>query len=302
MEADLRQLRLAMRVYARMDNAIQQDDIYEELAARLREELDYRREAAQLRLYGNILRDEPTISIPTPVDDLSTDRLLTMTWLDGVSLQTRLDQNPSQDERNTIARALFRAWYVPLYRYGVIHGDPHMGNYQVRSDDGMNILDFGTIRVFPPRFIKGVIDLYQAVRDGDDDRAHLAYEGWGFGALSRDKMEVVDEWAQLLYAPGLGDSVSRIQENEDPQFGRATAQRVHAGLKRTGGIRPPREFVLMDRSAVGLGSVFLRLRAELNWHELFHELIDDFKIEALAARQRAALAEAGVPASQDLVA
>ena len=73
------------------------------------------------------------------------------------------------------------------------------------------------------------------------------------------------------------------------------AEKVHAGLKRTGGVKPPREFVLMDRSAIGLGGVFLRLRAEINWSRLFHELIADFDTDALAARQAAALAEAGVP-------
>src|ERR1700744_5521534 len=81
-EADLRQLKLAMAVYARMDNAIQQDEIYKELRERLREELDYLREAAQMRLYGLMLRDQPGVHVPTPLPDFSTNRLLTMTWLD----------------------------------------------------------------------------------------------------------------------------------------------------------------------------------------------------------------------------
>ena len=63
-----------------------------------------------------------------------------------------------------------------------------------------------------------------------------------------------------------------------------------------GGVKPPREFVLMDRSAIGLGSVFFRLKAEINWCRLFHELIEGFNTQALADRQAAALAEAGVPA------
>jgi hypothetical protein len=72
---------------------------------------------------------------------------------------------------------------------------------------------------------------------------------------------------------------------------------VHQELKRIGGIRPPREFVLMDRAAVGLGSVFMHLGAEVNWHELFHDLIDDFSIEKLAKRQRDVAETAGLPAS-----
>ncbi len=294
-DADLKQLRIAISLYHRIDNAIQQDDVYKEMVVRLREELDYRREAAQMRLYGIMLANEPDVHVPVPVPDLCTARLLTMTWLDGRPLMRRLEENPSQEERNRIAEALFRAWYVPFYRYGVIHGDPHLGNYQVRADDSLNLLDFGVIRVFQPNFVRGVIDLYEAVRDNDEDKAHHAYETWGFVNLSRETMQVLNEWAKFLYAPLIEDRVRRIQENDDPQFGREVAERVHAGLKRTGGVRPPREFVLMDRSAIGLGGVFLRLGAELNWSRLFHDLIEDFETNALAARQAAALEAAAVP-------
>ncbi|MBV9776581.1 MAG: AarF/ABC1/UbiB kinase family protein [Acetobacteraceae bacterium] len=294
-EADLRQLRLAMAIYHRMDPVIQNEEIYKELATRLREELDYEREAAQMRLYGIMLRDVPEVHVPTPISGCSTKRLLTMTWLEGRALMTRLQEDPPQEERDRIAEALFRAWYVPFYRYGVIHGDPHLGNYQVRPDATVNLLDYGAIRVFRPHFVRGVIDLYEAVRDGDDDKAHHAYESWGFTDLSREKMQVLNMWAQFLYEPLIQDRVRRIQETNDPQYGREIAERVHAGLKRTGGVRPPREFVLMDRSAIGLGGVFLRLGARLNWSRLFRDLIADFDEAALARRQAAALAEAGVP-------
>src|SRR3954447_13006933 len=173
-EDDLRQLKLAMAVYHRMDNAIQQDEIYKELRERLREELDYLREAAQMRLYGLMMQDLPRVHIPVPMPQLSTKRLLTMTWLDGRPLMQRLAENPPQEERNRIPEALFQAWYVPFYRYGVIHGDPPLGNSQVRADGSVNLLDFGAIRVFAPKFVRGVIDLFEAVRDKDDDKAHRA--------------------------------------------------------------------------------------------------------------------------------
>jgi predicted unusual protein kinase regulating ubiquinone biosynthesis (AarF/ABC1/UbiB family) len=296
-EADLRQLKMAMAVYRRMDSAIQQEDIYTELCERLREELDYRREAAQMRLYRLMLADTPTVHVPEPIDAFSTGRLLTMTWLDGRKLMDRLAEEPSQEERNQIAEALFRAWYVPFYRYGVIHGDPHLGNYQVRADGSVNLLDYGAIRVFPARFVGGVIELFKAIRDNDDEHAHHAYTVWGFTDITKEKLAVLNMWARFLYEPLMQDRVRPIQENDDPQYGRSVAEQVHAGLKRTGGVRPPREFVLMDRSAIGLGSVFLRLRAELNWSRLFAELIEGLDTEELQARQDAALAQAGVPRS-----
>jgi predicted unusual protein kinase regulating ubiquinone biosynthesis (AarF/ABC1/UbiB family) len=296
-EGDLRQVKLAMAVYHRMDGAIRQDEIIKELAERLREELDYLREAAQMRLYRAMLADQPMVHVPEPIEGLCTRRLLTMTWLEGRPLLRRLEDDPPQEERNRIAEALFRAWYVPLYRFGVLHGDPHLGNYQVRPDGTLNLLDFGAIRVFQARFVRGVIDLFEAVRDNDMAKAHQAYEGWGFTDLGREKMEVLNEWARFLYEPLLDDRVRPIQLTDDPNYGRAIAMRVHEGLKRTGGVMPPREFVLMDRSAIGLGSVFLRLRAELNWSRLFRELVEGFDTQALADRQAAALLKAGVPAS-----
>ena len=297
-EADLRQLRLAMGIYARMDSSIQSDDVYAELSDRLREELDYEREAAHMRLYRLMLAGEPEIRVPEPVPELTTKRLLTMTWLDGRAIQSRIDEDPPQEERDAYARVLFRAWYVPFYHYGVIHGDPHLGNYQIRSDlHGINLLDFGTIRVFPPRFVTAVVRLYEAVRDGDDEKAIHAFEAWGFRNLPRETWEVLMKWARFLHEPLIDDRVRPISETQDPQFGRKVAEEVHAGLKKTGGVRPPREFVLMDRSTVGLGSAFLRLRARQNWHRLFEELIAGYDEDALAARQAEALRQAGVPAS-----
>jgi hypothetical protein len=108
-------------------------------------------------------------------------------------------------------------------------------------------------------------------------------------------MDVLNVWARFLYEPFTQDRVRRIQETDDSTFGREVAERVHRGLKRTGGVRPPREFVLMDRSAIGLGGVYLRLKAELNWSRLFNDLMAEFDEAAVAERQAAALAEAGVP-------
>jgi hypothetical protein len=140
-----------------------------------------------------------------------------------------------------------------------------------------------------------VIMLYEAMRDHDDEKAHEAYRTWGFTDLTKEKMQVLGLWARFLHEPLLDDRVRKIQADGDVDFGRKVAAEVHAGLKRTGGVKPPREFVLVDRSAVGLGSAFMRLGAELNWHRMFNELIRDFNEQELAARQQKVLQDAGVP-------
>ena len=292
-EADLSQLKLAMGLYERYDRAVTTAEIHAEIADRLREELDYQREAAHMRLYRHILGGEPGVAVPRPIPELSTRRLLTMTWLDGVPFLEAA--KAPLERRNEIALRMFRIWYVPFYHYGVIHGDPHLGNYTVAPDGTVNLLDFGCIRVFRASFVRGVIDLYHALERGDHDLAVDAYQRWGFGDLSREMIEVLNRWALYVYGPLLDDRARMIQERANGVDGAQVVESVHRDIRRLGGVRPPREFVFMDRAAVGLGSVFLHLKAEINWHRLFHDLIDDFDEAALVARQRAALEAAGVP-------
>lgn len=296
-EADLGQLDLMLSLFRRVDGAIDTAEIRRELADRLREELDYGRELRHLKLYAHILADEPRARVPRPYADLSTDRLLTMQWLDGSRLLDWKDAPAAV--RNRIAEALFLAWYRPFYRVGVIHGDPHLGNYTVASADAdeavVNLLDFGCVRIFPPRFIEGVNQLYRAIETGDDARAAHAFEMWGFKGLTREIREVLLIWARFLYGPLLDDRVRPIDLDGRPgEYGRETARRVHQELKKLGTVTIPAEFVFMDRAAIGLGGVFIQLGAELNWHRMFQALMADFDVEAVAARQRAALAEAGL--------
>ena len=292
-EADLRQLKLAFALYQRYDPAINATQIHAELSMRLREELDYQREARNMGLYRAILADESGVHVPQSFPKLSTDRLLTMEWLDGEPMLAFVDDHI--DFRNTVAENMFRAWYVPFYFYGVIHGDPHLGNYTVRPDGSMNLLDFGCIRVFKPAFMGAVIDLYKALRDDDADLAVHAYETWGFTGLGQEMIDVLNYWARFLYGPLLEDRKRRIQETDSVVYGARIAAKVHRELTRLGGITPPAEFVLMDRAAVGLGSVFMHLKAEVNWHRLFHGLIDTFDEKTLAKRQKKTLKAAGVP-------
>ncbi|MDA0787714.1 MAG: AarF/ABC1/UbiB kinase family protein, partial [Proteobacteria bacterium] len=153
------------------------------------------------------------------------------------------------------------------------------------EDATINLYDFGCIRVFPPSFARGVVELYHALREDDRDRAVHAYESWGFENISNELLDTLNIWAGFLYRPLMEDKVQRIQESESGLYGANIAHQVQAKLRELGGVTPPREFVLMDRAAVGLGSVFLRLRAELNWHRVFHELIDKFDIDGLEDRQ-----------------
>lgn len=291
-EADLKQLKLIFSMVEAYDKAIQTKQIMAEIDERLREELDYTREAKSSILYGLMLANEAKVHVPELVPELSTQRLITTTWLDGKPILNFKDA--PLKVRNELAMNLFRAWYVPLYQYGVIHGDPHMGNYTVRDDHSINLLDFGCIRVFEPKFIRGILDLYKALQTNDDALAVHAYEAWGFKNLSKELVAVLNVWARFLYQSVLEDRVRVIGKSNGTVYGRDTAMKVHEQLQKFGGVAVPREFVFMDRAALGLGSVFIHLQAEINWHRLFEELTADFDEAAMAKRQKAMLKKAGL--------
>lgn len=248
-----------------------------------------------MALYGLMLKDEAHVQVPEVEAQLSTRRLLTMTWLDGEPLLPFIATHPELAVRNQVALNMFRAWYVPFYYYGVIHGDPHLGNYTVRPDASINLLDFGCVRIFPASFVKGVIDLYNALLNDDRDLAVHAYESWGFKGLNREVIDVLNRWAHFVYGPLMEDRERRIQDSTSGVYGREVAEGVHHELRRLGPVTPPREFVFMDRAAIGLGSVFLHLKAEINWYRLFQELIHGFDVKAVEKRQAKALKAAKVP-------
>jgi predicted unusual protein kinase regulating ubiquinone biosynthesis (AarF/ABC1/UbiB family) len=298
-EADISQLQVLFKLHRQFNPVIDTQDAAREIAERVREELDYKREAKHAALYALMLAGAEDVRVPRIRADLSTGRLLSMQWLDGRKI---LDFKQADEEtRNRLAVAMFRAWWHPFSQFGVIHGDPHLGNYTVFEENGaaagINLLDYGCIRIFPPQFARGVVDLYEGLRTDDEARIVHAYETWGFRGLRRDVIEILNIWAKFIYGPILDDRVRTVANGVPPgQYGRREMMQVHAALKDKGPVRVPKDFVFMDRAAIGLGAVFLHLDAKLNFYQLFHEAFggDGVSADAIAGRQSAALAQVGL--------
>lgn len=297
-EADLSQLELVFALHRRMDPAIDTREIAKEIGERVREELDYEREAKHAALYAQTLSDVEEVRVPGVHLELSTRRLLSLEWLEGEKI-LGFTEAPVEI-RNRLAVAMFKAWWHPFSHAAVIHGDPHLGNYTVFSEGGeargINLLDYGCIRIFHPRFVGGVVDLYRGLQTDDRARVVHAYETWGFKSLSNELIDILNIWARFIYAPLLDDRVRTVADGVKPgEYGRRQAFEVHKALKEKGPVTVPREFVFMDRAAVGLGAVFLHLKAELNYHQLFENEIERFSLENLEQKQREALAASGLP-------
>jgi predicted unusual protein kinase regulating ubiquinone biosynthesis (AarF/ABC1/UbiB family) len=301
--ADLSQLDFMFSMFKRVDGAVDASEMKQEIAERLQEELDYELEAGHARLYRNFFgSDDALVRVPEVVDELSTRRLLTLGWLDGEKILDFKDE--SQEVRNRLSTAIFHAWWRPFAHIGVIHGDPHLGNYQVFKDDGtpsgINLLDYGCIRKFPARFVQGVLDLNEGLMNDDEDQIVYAYEQWGFENLTKELRDVLNIWARFINGPLLEDKVRAVADGVNAtEYGREQAIMVRKELQRLGPVKIPREFVFMDRAAIGLGGVFLHLKAELNFYQLFQKEIEDFDRFALVEKQSKAMKAAGLEPISD---
>ena len=102
-------------------------------------------------------------------------------------------------------------------------------------------------------------------------------------------------WARFIYGPLLDDRVRSVADGVTAgEYGRKEAFAVRKLLKEKGPVKIPREFVFMDRAAIGLGAAYLRLGAELNYCRLFEESLEGFSVEAVSKRQADALAAVGL--------
>ena len=240
------------------------------IANQLREELVRARGRAYAATAAGYWRAIWGLRVPAALPELSTKRLLTMTW-------ARWRPNPRNREGadrggqggapdvSGVVRAV-----LPLR--GESAGDPHLGNYTVAPDATVQPSRF-RLRGVLPHFIHAGRhrSLSRAGERGDTPIAVHAYQSWGFGDLSAGNDRGAGPLGALCLRPDARRSRRLIQEkaNGAPNGaangadGAAVVKSVRRDIRRLSGVRPPREFVFMDRAAVGLGSVFMHLKAEM---------------------------------------
>ena len=284
--ADLNQFKIILNLFEKYNKVIKTKKIFTEIRDRLLEEINYENEIKNLKTFQRIFKSDKYVNIPEVHKNYSTKRLITMSWHNGYSLNEiiKLSKN-KRDISEKIATNIFNAWYKPFYKFCVIHGDPHFGNYTFKKNGDINLFDFGCVRFFPLKFVKGVLDLYYALEKKDEDLAIEAYKTWGFKKINKKLIKVLNLWANYIYGPLLEDKKRFIQGENKKGYGFDIAGNVYKELKQIGGVEPPKEFVFMDRAAIGMGSLFMKLNVKINWHNLFRNLTKEFN-EKLVLKNR----------------
>ena len=170
-----------------------------EIAARIAEEIDYRHEAANIAAFSELYRGHPFIRVPDVVGEASGDRVLTMTYLDG--LDWAAAQGADQDLKNTWAEVISRFLAGSLRHSNLFYADPHPGNYRFGLDGRVGFVDFGCVEVFSERQRRGLVGMARATVDGRKHELRDLMVESGF--LARDSVLTVDQayewWAGTMH-------------------------------------------------------------------------------------------------------
>jgi predicted unusual protein kinase regulating ubiquinone biosynthesis (AarF/ABC1/UbiB family) len=167
MESDMSMLKFAMKRFAKGENI---DHLIDEVNERLKEEVDYIKEAENTKYFYKHLSNDKII-IPKIHNEESSQKVLTSSYLEGMSFDTFLDSNPSQETRDAYAQLIFDTFFISLYKLKQIHADPNPGNFIFMSKGRLGMIDFGCVKKIDEAFLKPFNALHLSLihKEKDED-------------------------------------------------------------------------------------------------------------------------------------
>ena len=253
-------------------------DTFEELRSVLHLEADYVRERGYLDRFGELVAGDARFEVPRAFPELSTGRVLTMTWAEGLPLNTWIRTEPPREQRQAFGRAVLDLYCLEFFVWGLVQTDPNFGNFLVRAEPGEDqnrivLLDFGATVEYDAEFRRRYVQLLRALRTGD--RATIVADAIDFGLFDPRESEEVHD----LFAAMLRSSVEPFDPDKQPFVFRdeAYAARSRDVIQRfVGSLRyssPPRQLLFLHRKLGGIFQLLRRLDVELDLRPYWDKMV-----------------------------
>jgi predicted unusual protein kinase regulating ubiquinone biosynthesis (AarF/ABC1/UbiB family) len=268
-DADLRNADLLGSLLQQGFSGLDPSDMVQEVKERIREELDYSREAQNQQLFADYYRDHPYISVPEVIPAFSTSRVLTTELVNGMSFAELMQQD--QEQKNLTGECLFRFVFRSLYGMHKFNGDPHPGNYIFHEDGRVTFLDFGLVKHFSDSEMNTFISMVKsAAYESDIPTFRAVLENAGM--LQRDApVETADVGTYFgrFYEP--------VRKDEEitwtPEYSKGIVRHT---FDRSSPIAQyatvPKPFVFIQRINLGLYAILGELGASGNYRRISQEI------------------------------
>jgi predicted unusual protein kinase regulating ubiquinone biosynthesis (AarF/ABC1/UbiB family) len=272
---DLKNVRALLQTAARlgrdvMRQKIDPSELYVELEDRLREELDYVNEAANLVRFGRLFADDPEVVVPVPFPAFSSRRVLTMSALEGYPLQDILAPGVDQEIKDWVAVKYFRVLWRQIFEFGVLHTDPHPGNYLVTHHPRLCMLDLGSVRAFPAAVRRAYVELARAILAGDEATMSRCFLRLGYLDAADDPSPMI-RIMRILFEPVLRD---RPYDPRDYRPVDRAMEIAAIGFEHRI-FKTPGHRLFLVRALIGLESYVQQFGTVANWHRLFRACLEE---------------------------
>lgn len=184
-------------------NEVDMDKYFEEIETKLLEETDYKLELRTSQELSALCAHIPNLVFPVYYPELSSERVITMDWLEGKHLKEFLLTNPSQEVRNRIGQALWDFYQFQVHQLKKVHADPHPGNFLLREDGTVGIFDFGCVKEIPEDFYVNYFLLTDKEVLKDDARRKEIY-------TNLEMIHPTDTEKEIVFFSGLFQEMIRL--------------------------------------------------------------------------------------------
>ena len=276
-EQDLKNIQALLHIFTLITRDVLRQkfdasEIYQEMEERLKEELDYVHEANNIALFQRLFADDADVIIPRVYPDFSSRRVLTMGYIDGYKIQDILAPGVDKELKDWVAIKYFRITWRQIVEFGVLHTDPHPGNYLVTYHPKLAMLDFGSVRVFPDEIRTGYLMLAKAILERDEKTMACCFVLLGYLGPDDDPAPLV-RVMYIIFEPVLED---RVYDPRDFDSVGKTMEITAIGLENRI-FRAPGHRLFLVRALLGLDSYVHQFGTATNWHRLFRECVESVK-------------------------
>jgi ubiquinone biosynthesis protein len=263
------------------------EGIYREIRDMILQELDFRAEADNMERIASLFTGRRDVGFPTVRRELSTSRILTTEWIDGVKVSDRARLQAMGVDRARLARAVVTAYCQQIFTDGVYHADPHPGNLMVRKlptgETSVVFIDFGAVAEVSPRMRRGIADLIGAALGRDTPKLVQAMKDMGFIARGADPAifdKTIDFLHQKFQEEIHLESFSLKDVKFDPEKSLqnlADLRRMDVSLKDLAEhFHVPKEWILLERTVLLLMGLCTELDPTLNPMEVIRPYLEEF--------------------------
>lgn len=241
------------------------DEYFDEVKETLLEETDYQQEGEYINHFHERFSDGKYVT-PTWIEGLSTQKVLTMSFIKGRHLKEFLEENPSQDERNHFGQLLWDFFHDQVEQRNFIHADTHPGNFIFKEDGKLGVIDFGCVKKFPESFTRKYMQLLPTHLNQDEDDIRKLYIDLGIIKSDPDDPEKEEDF--FRFCKNYGNTFAKPYRASEFDFGNPDfKKKINSFAKQPPIMNEPRgnkNFIYSTKVHLGLYSLLMKLEATVD--------------------------------------